>query len=96
MAYTDEQILKMDKVTPAIAASYLKINPQTLRDGLIQGIFPFGLAMVTNGSQRTCFDIRPQALVEYNRHGMIGQSSLEKVINKLNEMEELIYDRYHR
>lgn len=89
-AYTDSDILSMDKVTPTIAASYLKMDVRTLRDGLAAGAFPFGVAFLTPGSKRLCFDIRGDALVRYNRQGCGDTNTnllLATILERLDTMD---------
>lgn len=85
--YTDEQIIEMDKVTPAVAAEYLSLDVRTLRDGLAAGAFPFGVAFLTPGSKRMCFDIRGDALVRYNRQGCVDTNT-EKLLTTILERLE--------
>lgn len=87
ITYTDSDILSMDKVTPTIAASYLKMDVRTLRDGLAAGAFPFGVAFLTPGSKRMCFDIRGDALVRYNRQGCVDTNT-EKLLTTILERLE--------
>ena len=94
MKIKDADILKMQKVTPADAADYLGLSVTTVREGLVSGVFPFGVAIKADGAKNYNFDIRPLALVEYNRHGVAGERLMDKVLQKINHMEELIYDRH--
>ncbi len=66
---TDNDILALDKVTPTDAARYLKTSPDTIREGLRQGVFPFGAAVKAKGSTEWTFVILPRALVHYSRYG---------------------------
>lgn len=68
MRPSDTDILSMTKVTPAVAGQYLGISDDSIRDGLINGNFPFGTA-IRSESGRYVYDIRPIALVNYNRNG---------------------------
>lgn len=86
-SYTDAQILKMNKVTPQVAAAYLGLDVRTLRDGLAAGAFPFGVAFLTPGSKRMCFDIRGDALVRYNRKGCVDTNT-EKLLTTILERLE--------
>jgi|GEM_PF-6947029 len=65
--YTDEDILIMEKVSPKVAAYYLGCSPDNIYLGLQNGVFPFGVAI--RHDIEWSYDIRPRALVEYNRHG---------------------------
>ena len=94
MKLKDTDILKMSKVTPADAADYLGLSTGTVREGLISGVFPFGVAIKADGAKNYCFDIRPLALVEYNRHGVAGERMMDKVLQKINHLEEIIYARH--
>lgn len=68
--YTDEDILSMKKVTPQIAAAYLNVSDDRIREGIQTGAFPFGTYDTGPGGNKRSFDIRPKALVEYNNHGI--------------------------
>ena len=68
--YTDEDILSMKKVTPQIAAAYLNVSDDRIREGIQTGAFPFGTYDTGPGGNKRSFDIRPKALVEYNNHGL--------------------------
>lgn len=79
MDITDEYILTLKKVSPQIAARYLGISDNIIYEGLKNGDFPFGTA--TKGAKgRWEFDIRPQALVNYNRSGHINMDELANSI----------------
>ena len=69
--YTDKDILAMKKITPHIAGRYLGRGTDTIRYGMQSGLFPFGVA-VKMPSGRWVYDIRPQALVDYNRGAKAG------------------------
>lgn len=78
---TDEDILAMRRVPAQTAARYLGMSDNVLYEGLKNGDFPFGTA--TKGSKgRWEFDIRPQALVNYNRSGRIDMTALANEITK--------------
>ena len=64
---TDEEILEMENITAKTAAAYLGMDNSKVYNGLQAGAFPFGTAY--NTGKEWVYDIRPQALVEYNRHG---------------------------
>jgi len=64
---TDEEILEMENITAKVAAAYLGIDGSKVYNGLQVGAFPFGTAYYSG--KEWVYDIRPQALVEYNRHG---------------------------
>lgn len=90
---TDEDILAMTKVPVQVAADYLDMSPDTIRAGLITGELPFGSAVKLGNAQRTTFDIRPLALVEYNRHGtgnnvntnLAADEIARKIIKRIQE-----------
>lgn len=77
MSLTDEDILRMDKVTVQTAARYLHKSDEFVRDGIINKELPIGTAFKINGSSKWDFDIRPQALVYYNRHGTAQGASFD-------------------
>ena len=89
--YTDEDILSMKKVTPQIAAAYLNVSDDRIREGIQTGAFPFGTYDTGPGGNKRSFDIRPKALVEYNNHGLrpevdpnlIAELVVEKFMNVL-------------
>ena len=66
---TDKELLAMEKVTPVDAARYLHTSPDTIREGLRQGVFPFGAAIKAKGSTEWTFIILPRALVHYAKFG---------------------------
>lgn len=66
---TDKEILALEKVTPTDAARYLHTSADTIREGLRQGVFPFGAAIKAKGSTEWTFVILPRALVYYSRYG---------------------------
>lgn len=80
---TDEDILAMTYVKPTDAAKYLGVAPTTIYYGLQDGIFTFGVAIQSKKSGGWIYDIRPEALVEYNRHGRVD---LRKVLEQLEEI----------
>lgn len=80
---TDEDILAMTKVPVQVAADYLDMSPDTIRAGLITGELPFGSAVRLGNAQRTTFDIRPLALVEYNRHGTGNNVNTDEIARKI-------------
>jgi len=73
---TDADILACKSVSVPVAAEYLGIHAGYIRRGLQEGILPFGSAVF--GGKEWSYDIRPQALVEYNRHGK--RDLLEKTV----------------
>ena len=85
--YTDEEILAMRKVTPQIAAAYLNISDDQIREGLQTGEFTFGICVTGPSGSRRSFDIRPRALVEYNNHGLRPETDpnliAELVVNRI-------------
>lgn len=82
---TDEDILSMKRVKPADAARYLGVDVTTIYYGLQDGMFTFGTAMQSPKSENWIYDIRPQALVEYNKHGRIDMIKLLNSIKKIIE-----------
>lgn len=79
MDINDEYILKLKRVPPQIAARYLGMSDNILYEGLKNGDFPFGTA--TKGTKgRWEYDIRPQALVNYNHSGHINMDELANTI----------------
>lgn len=72
--YTDEDILSMKKVTPQIAAAYLNVSDDQIREGLQTGEYRFGICFTGPSGIRRSFDIRPKALVEYNNHGLLPET----------------------
>jgi len=85
----DSDILSMKRVTPQVAARYLGISDDTLRDGLQDGTFTFGTASKSKKSGKWIYDIRPIALVNYNHNGRalnlegLADAIAGKVIEKL-------------
>jgi len=83
----------MKKVTPQIAAAYLNVSDDRIREGIQTGAFPFGTYDTGPGGNKRSFDIRPKALVEYNNHGLrpevdpnlIAELVVEKFMNIMGE-----------
>lgn len=82
---TDEDILSMQRVRPIDAARYLGVDVTTIYYGLQDGTFTFGTAMQSPKSENWIYDIRPQALVEYNKHGRVDMVKFLKNFKKLIE-----------
>lgn len=82
---TDEDILSMKRVKPIDAARYLGVDVSTIYYGLQDGTFTFGTAMQSPKSENWIYDIRPKALVEYNKHGRVDMVKLLKDFKKLIE-----------
>lgn len=66
MKPTDEEILAMDSVLPAVAARYINETPVFVRLGLQQNRLPIGSA-VKNPSGKWSYHISPGLLVAYQR-----------------------------
>nr|DAD83053.1 MAG TPA: Pyocin activator protein PrtN [Caudovirales sp. ct1Jx6] len=88
---TDAEILSLKRVTPQVAARYLGISDDTLRDGLRDGTFSFGTASRSAKSGKWIYDIRPVALVNYNNNGRLptnvealAETIAAKIVRKLN------------
>ena len=82
---TDEEILNLNRVPLATAARYLGISDDTIADGLQFGTYPFGTA-VQRQTGTWVYDIRPQALVDYNKHGRIDVNKIAEIVaNKVME-----------
>lgn len=87
----DNDILSMKKVTPQIAARYLGVSDDTIRDGLRNGAFMFGSAFKSQKSGKWIYDIRPDSLVKYNRNGRVSpnlESLADMVAEKIIEKME--------
>lgn len=82
---TDEDILSMKRVKPADAANYLGVDVTTIYYGLQDGIFTFGTALQSPKSDGWIYDIRPRALVEYNKHGRVDMVKLIRHIKGMIE-----------
>ncbi len=76
---TDEEILQLPRVNTETTARYLGMSNDTVADGLQLGIFPFGTA-IRKPSGQWVYDIRPQALVEYNRSGRINVDKIADIV----------------
>lgn len=77
----DADILAHTKVPPQTAARYLGISDDTIRIGLQDGRFPFGTAIMSRGSGKWVYDIRPEALIKYKHHGyMLDVDTLSEMI----------------
>lgn len=88
---TDEEILKMKRVKPTDAAAYLGVDVTTIYYGLQDGIFTFGTAIESQKSGGWIYDIRPRALVEYNKHGRVDMVKLMRQMQGIIEAWSL-YD----
>ena len=58
----DEEILSYTNVPVSVAAAYLGISSQTVRDGLSQRIAPYGYAIQNQQTGTWTFHISPGAL----------------------------------
>lgn len=76
---TDAEILNMTRVPVVTASRYLGISNDTIADGLRFGTYPFGTA-VQRPSGSWVYDIRPQALVDYNKHGRIDVNQIAEIV----------------
>lgn len=82
---TDNDILTIEGSVPVTTAhKYLKIPKEMLYQGLQQGVFPFGVAVMREG--KYTYDIRPRALVEYQNHGT--QNGLNELLAFLKAAKE--------
>lgn len=88
---TDEEILSSIRVTVATTARYLGMANETVADGLQFGAFPFGTAY-QRPSGSWIYDIRPQALVEYNRSGRINVDQIAETV--AGKVLELLSNRF--
>lgn len=88
---TDEEILSTNRVTIATAARYLGMANETVADGLQFGAFPFGTAY-QRPSGSWIYDIRSQALVEYNRCGRINVEQIAETV--AGKVLELLSNRF--
>jgi hypothetical protein len=69
---TKEEILAIEGSVPVeMAARYLGRPKDFIYNGLQKQALPIGTAYIRE--KEWCYDIRPQALVEYNEHGGIMQ-----------------------
>ena len=82
MDINDEYILKLKRVSPQIAARYLGISDDKIYDGLQDGSLPFGTAFKSKESGKWIYDIRPKALVSYNRYGRMNTHALADEITQ--------------
>lgn len=84
---TDEEILSMKRVKPTDAAKYLGVDVTTIYFGLQDGIYPFGVAIKSQRESGSwIYDIRPRALVEYNKHGRVDMLKLMRQMRGIIEM----------
>ena len=69
---TKEEILAIDGSVPVeVAARYLGQSKDFIYCGLQKQVLPIGTAYIRE--KEWCYDIRPQALVEYNEPGGVRQ-----------------------
>lgn len=82
---TTEEILTIDGSVPVeMAARYLGQSKDFIYCAMQKQVLPIGTAYLRE--KEWCYDIRPQALVEYNEHGgvkryMALEDHLRKVIS---------------
>lgn len=59
--------IALPKITPAMAAELAGKSAQFIRIGMQRSLLdpPIGTAFKFSGSERYCYDIRPQKLAEY-------------------------------
>lgn len=69
MVISDDYILSLRRVTPQIAAKYLGLSVEKIREGIQDGSFPFGTVVGSREAGKLTYDIRPQALVDYGHRG---------------------------
>lgn len=58
-----------ETITIEQAAEIMRISPHTLRVGLQQGVFPFGVAFKKPGSNRYCYQIFPNQFYKFYGRG---------------------------
>lgn len=69
---TTEEILAIDGSVPVeMAAQYLGQSKDFIYCAMQKQVLPIGTAYIRE--KEWCYDIRPQALVEYNEHGGVMQ-----------------------
>lgn len=75
---TTAEILAIDGSVPVeMAAKYLGQSKDFIYCAMQKQVLPIGVAYIRK--KEWCYDIRPQALVEYNEHGGVKQyMELEK------------------
>lgn len=84
---TDDDILKLKDVSVPTAAEYLGMSVPYLRNGLEQGVFPFG-SCVFFGNKRY-FNIQPKPLVYYKHHGLtVKKIVFTRVARKMKGVEK--------
>lgn len=84
---SDDEILKLKDVPATTAAEYLGMSVPYLRNGLEQGVFPFG-SCVYFGNKRY-FNIQPKLLVDYKHHGIqVNKIVFTRVARKLKGVEK--------
>ena len=88
---TGEELLSTNRVTVATTARDLGMANETVADGMQLGVFPFGTAYQRpRGSW--VYDIRSQALVEYNRCGRIDVEKIAETVAA--KVLELLSNRF--
>lgn len=89
----DEEILSYTNVPVSVAAAYLGISSQTVRDGLSQRIAPYGYAIQNQQTGTWTFHISPGALVNY-QNGVLNGLNLTNAIEIMaTEIERLLSAR---
>ena len=87
MLITDDEILKLKDVPVPTAAEYLGMSVPYLRNGLEQGVLPFG-SCVFFGNKRY-FNIQPKLLVDYKHHGAtVNKIVFTRVARKMRGVEK--------
>lgn len=90
---TDEEILSYTNVPVSVAAAYLGLSPQTVRDGLSQGTAPYGYAVRNQEKGTWTFQISPGALVNYQNGVLNGLNVTRAVEIMTAEIERLLSAR---
>lgn len=82
----DSDILSMNRVTPQVAARYLGMSDDMLKELLKDGTFKFGTAWFNEKNGKWFYDIRPKALVDYNNNGQAH--NINDIVDRLIERLE--------
>lgn len=89
----DEEILSYTNVPVSIAAAYLGISPQVVRDGLSQKTAPYGFAIQNQETGTRTFHISPGLLVNYQNGVLNGLNVTNAVEIMVTGIEQLLSER---
>jgi len=82
--YTDDDIIKIKKITCKVAGEYLGISPMAVSIGLQQEKLPIGYAIKNNGNKWS-YHIIGERLVAY-KNGNLNEITINRIEDNLNNI----------